>query len=158
MSQSPAYVILLPLPSSRMVIHRSLTTGGLIYMFNFFVRLVFIHEINSCHSGDLNFMFGNFGQAQAPFRDSNDLLFSQLAVDFWTSFARTFNPNPSFLFLAARGYTNTTESLLEWGQWNEVTTSASAPLRLLDIPLKSSPWLETAQCDLLGFPLSFYYK
>jgi len=30
MSQSPAYVILLPLPSSRMVIHRSLTTAAIL--------------------------------------------------------------------------------------------------------------------------------
>ncbi|KAJ7613233.1 cholinesterase [Roridomyces roridus] len=108
-----------------------------------------------CHSGELNFMFGNLGQASLPFRDEHDLPFSQVTVDVWASFARTFNPNPSPAFLAARGFAGTAAALAQWGLWQDAR-STEAPVRVLDWPSRGSAWMEGNQCDLLGFPLNFY--
>lgn len=101
-------------------------------------------------------MFGTLGQDSQPFRDVNDLLLSQYAVDMWGSFARNQNPNPSPYFLAARGYTNTTKMLQQTEGWNMVTPREKAPLRIIDAPLKNSQWLEEKQCNLLGYPFTFY--
>jgi hypothetical protein len=114
-----------------------------------------------CHSGDLFFTFGTLGQSipGTPFRDSNDLLFEQVIVDQWASFAHSFDPNPDLEFLQARGYTNTTKALQEWGRWEEVGRSnanGTDVLRVLDVPSTSVPWMEQGQCDVLGFGLDFY--
>jgi hypothetical protein len=101
-------------------------------------------------------MFGSLGQDQIPFRDWNDLVLSQVSVDMWTSFARTFDPNPSPLFLAARGFTNTTAALRQSGSWAEVTTSAKTPLRVFDAPSWNSPWQDQTQCNLLGYPATLF--
>lgn len=123
--------------------------------------LISAHHVYSCHSGDLFFTFGTLGESipGTPFRDSNDLLFEQVIVDQWTSFARTFDPNPEPAFLEARGYTTTTEALKAWGAWEEVgaaNRNGTNVLRLLDVPSSSVEWLEQAQCDVLGFGLNFY--
>ncbi|KAF7359731.1 Cholinesterase [Mycena venus] len=107
-----------------------------------------------CHSGELYFTFGTLGQSELPFRDANDLPFEQVTVDAWTAFARTYDPNPSAAFLAARGYTGTAALLREWGTWENV--QSGNPVRILSVPSRGSGWLERAQCDLLGFPLDFY--
>ncbi|KAJ7500289.1 cholinesterase [Mycena galericulata] len=107
-----------------------------------------------CHSGDLNFNFGNLGQASLPFRDEHDQVFEQVTVDAWSAFARTFNPNPDAAFLAARGFSNTTAALKAWGLWEDV--KSAVPVRVLSVPSRGSGWLEQAQCDVLGFPLDFY--
>jgi carboxylesterase type B len=109
-----------------------------------------------CHSGELYYMFGTLGQDRIPFRDWNDLVLSQVSVDMWTSFARTFDPNPSPLFLAARGFTNTTAALRLSGSWPEVTTSSKAPLRIFDAPSWNSAWQDQPQCDLLGYPATLF--
>ncbi|PPR03313.1 hypothetical protein CVT26_007787 [Gymnopilus dilepis] len=109
-----------------------------------------------CHGGEIFFMFGSLGQDSAPFRDPNDLIMSQVAVDMWSSFARTFNPTPSPAFLTARGYINTTEALRVAGQWDPVTPESTKPLRFLDIPLSLSSFLEEEQCALLAIPFNFY--
>ncbi|TFK32362.1 Alpha/Beta hydrolase protein [Crucibulum laeve] len=109
-----------------------------------------------CHSGELFYMFGTLGQSTAPFRDWDDLVLSQVGVDTWASFARTFNPNPSPEFLAARGYTNTTQILRQAGLWPQVTPGNKTPLRIIDAPFSNSAWLEQAQCDLLGFPSTMF--
>ncbi|EGO26061.1 hypothetical protein SERLADRAFT_435908 [Serpula lacrymans var. lacrymans S7.9] len=109
-----------------------------------------------CHSGDLYFVFGTLGQSASPFRDWNDLYFSQVTVDSWTAFARSYNPNPSPQYLAARGYANTSDALSKYGLWEEVTTTNPTPLRILDIPLQQVPFLEQEQCDLLGYTLPYY--
>ncbi|KAF8910659.1 Alpha/Beta hydrolase protein [Gymnopilus junonius] len=109
-----------------------------------------------CHGGEIFFMFGSLGQDSAPFRDPNDLIMSQVAVDMWSSFARTFNPTPSTAFLVARGYTNTTEVLRKAGKWKPLTPENPTPLRLLDIPLSLSPFLEEEQCSVLAIPFNFY--
>lgn len=101
-------------------------------------------------------MFGTLGQDSVPFRDWNDLVLSQVSVDVWGSFARTFNPTPSAAFLAARGYSNTTAALRQVGAWDSITPSTKTPLRLFDVPLSNSAWQEQAQCDLLGYPATLF--
>ncbi|KAH6891781.1 cholinesterase [Coprinopsis sp. MPI-PUGE-AT-0042] len=108
-----------------------------------------------CHDGDLAFILGNFGEG-TPFREEKDLIMAQAVVDFWGSFARTFDPNPTQWFLEARGYQNTISTLKKSGKWDPVTTSNSRPLRLMNVPFTSSPWVEKDQCKILGYPLDYY--
>lgn len=79
---------------------------------------------------------------------------SQVGVDMWASFARTFNPNPSAAYLNARGYSNTTAALKIAGEWNQVTPNEKRPLRLIDTPMSNSVFLDEGQCDLLELPFS----
>ncbi|KAF8890281.1 Alpha/Beta hydrolase protein [Gymnopilus junonius] len=111
-----------------------------------------------CHSGELYYMFGTMGQDLKPFRDWNDLIMSQVSVDIWTSFARTFNPTPAAEYLTARGYTNTTAFLQtkHAGDWQPVTPTNKQPLRIMDVPFSLSAWQEEEQCDLLGYPFNLY--
>ena len=81
----------------------------------------FRSESPRCHSSELYYMFGTLCQSVLPFRNWNDLVLLEVAVDAWSAFARTFDPNPSFACLTARGYTNTTESLVKYGLWERVT-------------------------------------
>ena len=74
----------------------------------------------------------------------------------WTSFARTYDPNPSFVYLKTRGYTNTIEALRKGGRWEAVKPGLKLPLRRIDAPLRSSGWVEQEQCEVLGYPLGFY--
>ncbi|EIN11150.1 alpha/beta-hydrolase [Punctularia strigosozonata HHB-11173 SS5] len=113
-------------------------------------------EYFKCHSGELFFVWGNLGQFQLPFRDENDLLFSQLASDTWTSFARTHDPNPSHAFLTARGYTGTLALVKEGGIWEPLGGQNERALRLLDMPLRMSTFEEVAQCDFLGLPFDTF--
>ncbi|KAF7375369.1 Cholinesterase [Mycena sanguinolenta] len=108
-----------------------------------------------CHSGELYFTWGNLGQGSLPFRDEFDLPFEQAAVDAWTAFARTYNPNPDLRYLRARGYTSTATALNEWGLWEDV--KSNAPVRIWAWPSRGSDgWLEQKQCEILGLPLNFY--
>ncbi|KAF8148877.1 cholinesterase [Crassisporium funariophilum] len=109
-----------------------------------------------CHSGELYYVFGNLGQDMKAFRDWDDLVLSQVVVDMWASFARTFNPNPAKEYLDARGYSNTTGALQQGGLWTQVTPSNQTPLRIIDVPLVNSAWRENAQCDLLGYPATMF--
>lgn len=106
-------------------------------------------------------MFGTLGQDLRPFRDSNDLLMAQTSVDFWASFARSFNPNPPLAYLNARGYTSTIKALQQWGTWNPISRTGGmgakeTPLRILDTPASNVAWREQAQCSLLGFPTTMF--
>ncbi|KAF9234807.1 Alpha/Beta hydrolase protein [Melanogaster broomeanus] len=103
----------------------------------------------NCHSGDLYYTFGTLGQVALPFRDWNDLVFSQIVVDAWSAFARTYNPNPSRAYLVARGYANTTAALMQGGLWEQVTPHAETPLCIFNVPLSNAPYLEQAQCQKL---------
>ncbi|KAF9531081.1 cholinesterase [Crepidotus variabilis] len=108
-----------------------------------------------CHSGELYYTAGTLGQDLRPFRDPGDLLLSQWTVDTWGSFARTFNPNPPAAYLAARGYTSTTQVLKQSGPWKQVSET-SAPLKVIDVPFRSAGWRGEAQCKLLGYPLTMF--
>ncbi|KAF7374109.1 Cholinesterase [Mycena sanguinolenta] len=107
-----------------------------------------------CHSGELYFVFGTLGEESLPFRDELDLPFEQLTVDTWSAFARAYNPNPSQAFLEARGYTGTAAALKEWGPWEDV--KSQVPVRILAWPSRGSGWIDTPQCEVVGFPLDFF--
>jgi hypothetical protein len=57
------------------------------------------------------YIFGTVRWNGLPLRDEDDLPFEQFIVDSWTSFARTYNPNPDPDFLKARGFTNTSREM-----------------------------------------------
>lgn len=112
-------------------------------------------EYFKCHSGELYFAFGNLLRMGLPLRDDNDLPFMQFTMDTWASFARTYDPNPDQGFLTARGFTNTSLELKTAGSWEPVTTS-SFTLRELQWPSFQQGFREDTQCNVLGFPLSYY--
>ncbi|KAJ3520245.1 hypothetical protein NM688_g9191 [Phlebia brevispora] len=89
-------------------------------------------EYYKCHSGELFYVFGSL-PADLPYRDEHDLPFMKMSLDTWTSFARTFNPNPDPAFLAARGFTDVATQFAAQEKWVSVTASNMniAPLRQL---------------------------
>ena len=52
------------------------------------------------HGSELGFTYGNV----SPVRDANDIRATQLITGFFTSFAKSGNPNPSESYLRVRGY------------------------------------------------------
>jgi hypothetical protein len=109
-----------------------------------------------CHGGDLFYEFGNIVRSGKQFRDSADLPFSQLIVDYVSSFARSHNPNPDHDFLKTRGYSDTLSQLEHAdGVWKAIT-STTGPIQRLDWPSKQGTFTETSQCEALGIPLDFY--
>lgn len=108
-----------------------------------------------CHSGDLYEVFGNVAFQGLPFRDEYDLPFEQLVVDAWSSFARTYDPNPDPAFLEARGYSSTASILEREGRWRPATKE-NLELWALAWPPYQGPFRESAQCDGLGIPLTYY--
>ena len=81
-------------------------------------------EYFKCHAGDLEMNFGNFARDGLPERDEFDIPYAQRLTDYWTSFARKLDPNPSPEFLAARGYWSTLSQNEFAGTWEPVDASA----------------------------------
>ncbi|EIW80188.1 cholinesterase [Coniophora puteana RWD-64-598 SS2] len=111
-----------------------------------------------CHSGELFYTAGTLGQSAEHFRDTADWTLSQVAVDYWTSFARSFDPNPDPAYMTSRGYTKSAATMAAVGPWNVVSPTAGADtdVRMMDIPLKDSAWIDAAQCYLLGYGIDYY--
>ncbi|KAI9067005.1 carboxylesterase from carbohydrate esterase [Trametes sanguinea] len=114
-------------------------------------------EYFKCHSGELYYVFGTL-PANRPYRDDQDLPFMQRMVDVWSSFARTFNPNPDPRFLAARGFTGTAQQLAKESKWEPVTKAnlRGSPVRELQWESFMTPFGQLEQCQFLGFPITFY--
>jgi carboxylesterase type B len=112
-------------------------------------------EYFKCHSGELYFVFGNILRMGYHLRDENDIPFSQFAVDSWSSFARTWNPNPDPGYLKARSYSNTLKEIEAAGPWLPVNKN-NLMLRELEWPSKSIPFRDVQQCALLGWPLDYF--
>ncbi|TFY56477.1 hypothetical protein EVJ58_g7616 [Rhodofomes roseus] len=114
-------------------------------------------EYFKCHSGELYYVFGSL-PSTSPYRDDLDLPFMQRMIDVWTSFARTYNPNPDPTYLAVRWYNNTLAAIYEQEPWKQVTPAnvKTAPLRTLQWTSFMGPFAEQAQCDYLGYPLTYY--
>lgn len=108
-----------------------------------------------CHSGELYLVFGNVAFQGLPERDEYDLPFEQFTLDSFTSFARTYDPNPDEAFLAARGYSNTSGELRRAGQW-EPARKGDLTLRALGWPSYRDSFREEPQCDGIGLPLTYY--
>ncbi|KAL4251067.1 AB hydrolase superfamily protein [Abortiporus biennis] len=110
-------------------------------------------EYFKCHSGELFYVFGTMpSTTNRPFRDQFDLPFMQQMLDIWTSFARSFNPNPEPAFLTARGFTGTRDTLAKEEKWTQVTKN-SLKSRELQVNSFMKDFAESPQCDFLGFPL-----
>ncbi|KAF2662683.1 cholinesterase [Lophiostoma macrostomum CBS 122681] len=108
-----------------------------------------------CHSGDLYYVFGTLiRQGRTP-RDVDDIPFSQYIVDTWTAFGRERNPNPKLDFLASRGFSNTSAKVENSEPWQPVKGN-SPTLRILDTHVKNENFRESAQCDVLHFPIHYY--
>jgi len=75
---------------------------------------------------------GNIARIGITFRDNADLPFSQLIVDYITSFARSHNPNPDRGFIQARGYYNTLSQLDRVGGVWKAVTYTTGPIQTLD--------------------------
>ena len=92
-----------------------------------------------------------------PLRDNIDIPFSQLIVDSWTSFARTYNPNPTPLFLSSRDYTGTLAQIEALGGIWQPVTPGNPTMRRLDWPTRQVAFDEQAQCDQIQLPLTYYF-
>lgn len=108
-----------------------------------------------CHSGDLYEVFGNIAFQELPFRDDYDLPFEQLVLDSWSSFARTYDPNPDPDYLSVRGYSNTTEILEQKGKWIPAT-KGNMTLRALAWPPYQGTLRELPQCQGIDLPLTYF--
>ncbi|KAH8102123.1 carboxylesterase from carbohydrate esterase [Cristinia sonorae] len=116
-------------------------------------------EYYKCHSGELYYVFGTIpALSDRPYRDAIDLPFMQQMVDIWTSFARTFDPNPDLRFLRAKGFADTAEQFVSQPKWDPVTkeTLGRKPVRQLEWPSFMTTLRETEQCNFLSFPFTFF--
>lgn len=104
------------------------------------------------------YVWGGLGGTSTPYRDDEDLPFMQRMVDVWTSFARTYNPNPATEYLTVRGYNTTLAGLAAEAPWEQVTTSNfnTSALRTLQWTSINTGFAEQPQCDYLGYPLNYY--
>lgn len=87
----------------------------------------------------------------------NDIPFSQLVVDYWTSFARNLDPNPNVDYLRARGYWDSLAAVEASGPWQPV--DATKPeLMLLQPQSSMAPFPDEVQCAVLGQPFDALLK
>jgi len=112
-------------------------------------------EYFKCHAGEQMIVFGTALRDGLPDRDGLDVGFMQLVMDYWTSFARNGNPNPSKEYLEARGYYSTLDQIDDVGPWNPATPE-EPNLRLLQWDGKHINQTETEQCKALGIDLDFW--
>lgn len=112
-------------------------------------------EYFKCHSGELFYVFGTLNYMGYPVRDGDDLLFGQYILDSWTSFARSYDPNPERGYLEARGYGNTINELDAAGKW-EPLRNGGLEMRALQWPSKQVAFRDVEQCKALGWPIEMY--
>jgi carboxylesterase type B len=112
-------------------------------------------EYFKCHAGEQMVVFGTIQRDGLPDRDGLDVPFMQLVMDYWTSFARNGNPNPSKEYLEARGYWSTLEQIGDVGPWNPATKDVPN-LRLLQWDGRHINHTEVEQCKALGMDLDFW--
>ncbi|KZO97262.1 cholinesterase [Calocera viscosa TUFC12733] len=113
-------------------------------------------EYFHCHSGDLYLVFGSLNRAALPYRDANDLPFAQSILDRWSSFIRSYNPNPNPAYLTVRGYTNMYSTLVQQGTWHPVGAAQGKEIRVLSVPEGTKPWQEVDQCQAMNLSLSTF--
>ncbi|KAI1826250.1 cholinesterase [Xylaria intraflava] len=110
-------------------------------------------EYFKCHSGELYYLFGNLVRKGLPMRDEFDLPFEQFVVDSFSSFARTYDPNPDLTYLQARGYSNTTKEIEQSGTWIAATKNHMTK-RTLQWPSFQTSFEELDQCEDIGLPFN----
>ncbi|KAI1467047.1 cholinesterase [Daldinia caldariorum] len=109
-------------------------------------------EYRKCHSGELYYVFGNLVRQGLPLRDEADLPFQQFVLDVFSSFARTFDPNPAARFLQARGFRSTFGEIGRAGRWEPATAEGGMTRRILQWPSAQEPFGEREQCEYVGLP------
>ncbi|OTB20383.1 hypothetical protein K445DRAFT_17661 [Daldinia sp. EC12] len=109
-------------------------------------------EYSKCHSGELYYVFGNLFRQGLPMRDEFDLPFQQFILDSFSSFARSFDPNPDAGFLKARGFQSTLDEIERAGRWHPSTPEGEMTRRILQWPSSHGPFVEAEQCEYVGLP------
>ncbi|EFQ24942.1 carboxylesterase [Colletotrichum graminicola M1.001] len=110
-----------------------------------------------CHSGELLPVFGNIVRQGNPLRDEYDLPWGQYLLDAFTSFARTYDPNPEKGFLEARGFVSTLRAQ-EQSLW-EPAVKGEMKMRRIYWPVEGDmmrDFKDLEQCKFLGLPLDYY--
>lgn len=107
------------------------------------------------HGGDLLYQFSSFAEFALPFRDEDDLRFTQLIVDYWTSFIHRLDPEPDRKTLEARGYWNTLKAVKTGGPWKAIRkgdAEGRESVRDLNWPGRQGKFRRTEQCEVEGLP------
>lgn len=103
------------------------------------------------HGADMPWIFGTL----STIRDPNDLYSVQLISGYFAEFVRSGQPNPSEGYLRTRGYLKSVEAIEKTGPWVQVS-GKQGPIKLLDYPSVSSPFLDVPQCAFLNYSISYY--
>jgi carboxylesterase type B len=108
-----------------------------------------------CHSGDLLPIFNTHGYtASYPIRDDDDVVHTALMMDYWTTFARKGDPNPSQSYLAVRNYT-TTADRTQGNAWSSITNNSQQLLSIGPNPVMKDLQFRSPQCSALGWPIDY---
>ncbi|KAM0812462.1 putative Carboxylic ester hydrolase [Seiridium cardinale] len=110
-----------------------------------------------CHSGEIYYIFGNLARQGLPMRDENDLAFDQFILDSFSSFARTYDPNPDIGFLGARGDQSTIDGLNGANKWLPAM-KGDLTKRILQWPNIQVPFSGLGQCDAPGLSIDYYQQ
>lgn len=105
------------------------------------------------HGADMPWVFGTLSTIRAP----EDLYSVQLVSGYFASFVKSGQPNPDPDYLRVRGYSTTIDGVRKSGQWQEVK-GKQGPIKHLDYPSSSGAFVDTKQCDWLGYGLDYYLK
>lgn len=108
------------------------------------------------HGSDMPFVFGTWGDVGQHYRDDNDLFDTQLMSDYFASFVRTFDPNPSLEYLTVRGYLPTLAAANN-GTWSSIDPSNPAgSVRRINYPPSETTFIDVPQCAFLQYPITYY--
>ncbi|CAK7222789.1 hypothetical protein SEUCBS140593_005022 [Sporothrix eucalyptigena] len=109
-------------------------------------------EYYKCHAGEQMVVFATEARDGLPDRDGHDVAFMQLVVDYWSTFARTGDPNPDPAYLKVRGYNETLAQTQATGPWTPVS-AVNPTVRLLQWNGAQVPFGNAVRCAALGIPL-----
>ncbi|KAK6343143.1 hypothetical protein TWF718_008516 [Orbilia javanica] len=111
-------------------------------------------EYFKCHSGIVDTNLGALIWSGLMPRDALDIPFSQLLVDYWSSFAWNHEPNPKKRYLEARGYLNTLGQVKKTGEW-EALKWRNPKMRWLQWDGYQTDLSEVEQCEAMSLGLNY---
>ncbi|KAG9242505.1 Alpha/Beta hydrolase protein [Calycina marina] len=77
----------------------------------------------------------------------------QLTASYFGSFVKTGQPNHKRSYLTVRGYVKALASIQKTGAWNSGEASTQGPIKLLDCPAVTSPFVDVPQGAFLNYSL-----